>query len=276
MTARLRQCLLCGIRTRYLNAGYCVNCRLNSRNDRAAITAAAETEATRRAAWVRRRIQEAGNWRDLPLEDSSISFPLEDPSISSRSRKTKSITISGTATFVKHLSGWRGKQTSLYKLSLPLQDYDYVAVNCALNYRGEPEGLIFGASSEGEVAEMVSLTREIKSSSHTDILLNAGYRIVLEGSEKEEMAIWIDKWTVTGTSVDKETGKPKEYVVSRSASDEWGCSCPAWKFRVGKKVDCQHISAKKLKLLQAGIATTQQFTSDINASTAKRKISLDD
>ena len=169
-----------------------------------------------------------------------------------------------TAKFIKEIpKGWRGKQTALYKLSLPLQDYDFVVCNSLITVYGnsfstferdEIETCIYGSSDEGEVADMTALC-ETHTLSHTETLLKAGYNLALtlgEGSE-QEMSTWIDKWDVTGTSVDKDTGRPKVYTVSRSARDEWGCSCPAWVFRRGGKVDCQHISAKKLQLIQQGV-----------------------
>jgi len=59
------------------------------------------------------------------------------------------------------------------------------------------------------------------------------------------MARWVDKWTVRGNS-------GVGHTVSVSDNGEWGCSCPAWKF---KKRDakargemCHHIMQKKAEI----------------------------
>ena len=48
---------------------------------------------------------------------------------------------------------------------------------------------------------------------------------------------WIKKWKVKS-----ESGNGN-YVVSLSDQNEWGCSCPAWKFRMQ---ECKHIIRVKL------------------------------
>jgi hypothetical protein len=48
---------------------------------------------------------------------------------------------------------------------------------------------------------------------------------------------WIKKW-----NVESESGKGS-YVVSLSDQNEWGCSCPVWKFR---RQECKHIRRVKL------------------------------
>lgn len=48
---------------------------------------------------------------------------------------------------------------------------------------------------------------------------------------------WIKKWNIKS-----ESGKGS-YVVSLSDKNEWGCSCPAWKFR---RQECKHIIRVKL------------------------------
>ena len=48
---------------------------------------------------------------------------------------------------------------------------------------------------------------------------------------------WIKKWNIKS-----ESGNGI-YVVSLSDKDEWGCSCPAWKFR---RQECKHIIRVKL------------------------------
>jgi len=48
---------------------------------------------------------------------------------------------------------------------------------------------------------------------------------------------WIKKWNIKS-----ESGKGN-YVVSLSDKNEWGCSCPAWKFR---RQECKHIIRVKL------------------------------
>lgn len=44
--------------------------------------------------------------------------------------------------------------------------------------------------------------------------------------------VWIKKWDVPSTD-----GK-RQYVVAVKDSGEYGCSCPAWKFR---RKQCKHI-----------------------------------
>ena len=48
---------------------------------------------------------------------------------------------------------------------------------------------------------------------------------------------WIKKWHI------KSENSNREYVVSLSDEDTWGCSCPAWKFR---RQGCKHIKRVKL------------------------------
>ncbi|MBA7647677.1 hypothetical protein ES703_55455 [subsurface metagenome] len=48
---------------------------------------------------------------------------------------------------------------------------------------------------------------------------------------------WIKKW-----NVESESGNGS-YVVSLSEKNEWGCSCPVWKFR---RQECKHIRRVKL------------------------------
>ncbi len=43
---------------------------------------------------------------------------------------------------------------------------------------------------------------------------------------------WIKKWVV-----ENKNGNG-EYTVSLSNKNEWGCSCPVWKFR---RIECKHI-----------------------------------
>lgn len=45
-------------------------------------------------------------------------------------------------------------------------------------------------------------------------------------------AKWINKWPVLSNSSNR------EYIVALSEDGEWGCSCPAWKFR---RQTCKHI-----------------------------------
>jgi hypothetical protein len=189
-----------------------------------------------------------------------------------------------TAIFVKFIpTGWRGKQTALYKLSCPLQDFDYVVCNSLItafatsrfSEREEVETCIYGASEEGNVGALEVLA-ETETLSHTETLLKAGYKLILtEGSGGEEMPKWIDRWPVTGTSVDKETGKPKEYTVARSGLDEWGCDCMAWINKKGVKVDCQHILRKKLELVQKGINSVPKVKTSEEGS-QQRQVRLTD
>lgn len=46
---------------------------------------------------------------------------------------------------------------------------------------------------------------------------------------------WIERWSVESDDMDR------EYVVSRDAQGEFGCSCPQWKFGKAPKVNCKHI-----------------------------------
>jgi len=48
---------------------------------------------------------------------------------------------------------------------------------------------------------------------------------------------WIKKWEIKS-----ESGNGS-YVVSLSDKNEWGCSCPVWKFR---RQGCKHIKGVKL------------------------------
>lgn len=48
---------------------------------------------------------------------------------------------------------------------------------------------------------------------------------------------WVKKWKV------KSESSNREYVVSLSDEDTWGCSCPAWKFN---RIECKHIIRVKL------------------------------
>ena len=34
---------------------------------------------------------------------------------------------------------------------------------------------------------------------------------------------------------------PKGYVITEYDDGSWACSCPAWKFHRGERVDCKHI-----------------------------------
>ena len=48
---------------------------------------------------------------------------------------------------------------------------------------------------------------------------------------------WIKKWHI------KSESSNREYVVSLSDENTWGCSCPAWKFR---RQECKHIIRVRL------------------------------
>ena len=48
---------------------------------------------------------------------------------------------------------------------------------------------------------------------------------------------WVKKWHI------KSESSNREYVVSLSDENIWGCSCPAWKFR---RQECKHIVRVKL------------------------------
>jgi len=48
---------------------------------------------------------------------------------------------------------------------------------------------------------------------------------------------WVKKWHI------KSESSNKEYVVSLSDENIWGCSCPIWKFR---RQECKHIIRVKL------------------------------
>lgn len=48
---------------------------------------------------------------------------------------------------------------------------------------------------------------------------------------------WVKKWHIESENSNK------EYVVSLSDKDTWGCSCPAWKFR---RQECKHIIRVRL------------------------------
>jgi len=48
---------------------------------------------------------------------------------------------------------------------------------------------------------------------------------------------WVKRWKI------KSENGNKYYVVALSDKDEWGCSCPAWKFN---RIECKHIIRVKL------------------------------
>jgi hypothetical protein len=53
------------------------------------------------------------------------------------------------------------------------------------------------------------------------------------------MARWVRGWDVESDSSDT------IYRVSVSDNEEWGCSCPVWKFR---RVECKHIMKIKAEI----------------------------
>lgn len=50
------------------------------------------------------------------------------------------------------------------------------------------------------------------------------------------MAKWIKKWKVNSSSSDR------IYTVAIDKNGNYGCSCPAWKFR---RQECKHIKSVK-------------------------------
>lgn len=56
------------------------------------------------------------------------------------------------------------------------------------------------------------------------------------------MSRWVgQRWYIEGTRGDT-------YTIAIDENGEYGCSCPAWKFR---RQECRHIKEIKIQLLQA-------------------------
>jgi len=51
--------------------------------------------------------------------------------------------------------------------------------------------------------------------------------------ERRLAMAWIERFPVTGTNGDC-------YIVARSDTGDWGCSCPAWTFAKKPKSPCKH------------------------------------
>lgn len=82
-----------------------------------------------------------------------------------------------TATFVKNLKGFTG-YASLYKLSEPLMDNEYVVVSATHAMHTGAETFIFPADSEGKVTDWGELEGSYRGGlSHEEALEGAGYSI---------------------------------------------------------------------------------------------------
>lgn len=180
--------------------------------------------------------------------------------------------IKHTAVFLNAVRGWRG-EASVYKLSYPLQDYEYVVCNSLVtshaghwNTKIVGETCIFGAVDEqGTVLEMAVLSKQ-ENLSHTETLLAAGYLVITESCEGIEIHAFVDSWQVEGIHIHSETGIRFQYEVARTGKNIWTCTCPPWKARFAKKekFDCTHIKTKKEELTKLGIVFDQNVKEDKN------------
>lgn len=85
--------------------------------------------------------------------------------------------MTGTATRVKNLNGWRG-EAALYHLSPPLDEHEFVVVSAALVPYSGPETYIFPADDAGEVAGYLGLPGSFRGSlDHESALQGAGYEV---------------------------------------------------------------------------------------------------
>ena len=87
-----------------------------------------------------------------------------------------------TATLVKdNIEGFRG-HAALYKLSEPLEGYEYVICSTGTTIFGL-ETLIFGANKQGDAlnwGELYGSKRDTED--HEEVLNAAGYEVVIEPS----------------------------------------------------------------------------------------------
>lgn len=82
-----------------------------------------------------------------------------------------------TATFVQKLTGWQG-DARLYKLSEPLDGFDFVVVSGVNALRTGPETFLFGAREDGEVGSWLELDGSFRGRiDHEAALRGAGYEI---------------------------------------------------------------------------------------------------
>lgn len=83
-----------------------------------------------------------------------------------------------TATFVSDVSkNFRG-HTCHYRLSDPLCGFSDVVVSSANVFGSGPETYIFGAHSNGEVADWLELPGSTRgNASHEEVLASAGYSL---------------------------------------------------------------------------------------------------
>lgn len=94
------------------------------------------------------------------------------------------------------------------------------------------------------------------------------------------MSTWGQRWSIEGTRGDV-------YTVAIDGNGEYGCSCPAWKFR---RQECRHIKEVKIQLLQAendqlksqncvippARQRTIKQTKDFGLTTTARKFAFED
>ncbi|HEY6117458.1 MAG TPA: hypothetical protein VI172_16010 [Candidatus Dormibacteraeota bacterium] len=86
--------------------------------------------------------------------------------------------MSKTATFIKHIQGWRG-DARLYRLSPPHEASPHVIVSATeVPYLG-PETYIFPATDEGSIVSWSEMEGSYRGGlDHAQALRNAGYEIL--------------------------------------------------------------------------------------------------
>ena len=78
------------------------------------------------------------------------------------------------------------------------------------------------------------------------------------------MSTWGQRWSIEGTRGNIDT-------VATDENGEYGCSCPAWKFR---RQECRHIKEVKIQLLEAENAQLRDvpvYTPPARQRTIKQK-----
>lgn len=80
------------------------------------------------------------------------------------------------------------------------------------------------------------------------------------------MSRWVgQRWYIEGTRGDV-------YTVAIDENGEYGCSCPAWKFR---RQECRHIKEVKIQLLQAENDQLKNCVNPARQRTNKQSINKD-
>lgn len=82
-----------------------------------------------------------------------------------------------TATKVKDLENFRGKAT-LYKLSEPLEFYEYIVASAIEPLNEDVETYLFGCNPNGEIFNWIELSGSTRGVyNHETALNNAGYEV---------------------------------------------------------------------------------------------------